>query len=52
MESTDQCNVLNEDQRWIASLIVHLEDNWRAIDQGPIERARAYLMQAIDRGQS
>lgn len=35
---------LNEDQRWIASLMTHMEDNWRAIDQGPIERARAYLL--------
>lgn len=35
---------LNEDQRWIASLMLHLENNWRSIDEGPIARAREYLM--------
>lgn len=38
---------LTRDQQWIASLIVHLEDNYRAIDEGPIERARAYLMEQL-----
>lgn len=38
---------LNEAHQWVASLMTHMEDHWRGIDEGPIERARAYLKPAM-----